>query len=177
MILKVVNCMSLGLLLGLIFKMTKRKPEHAKRKFRVALDLDLDTIQEIDKLVIDAAERPNGATASRAGVCRAIIDQTVNRSYETREEQVRAHSRLIRESSKHKERAQLALKRNDQPAASSQFLLAAAKELEALSIIGSRNESTVKSSLIQVLQLLKRGTGYNKLPEVPASSVGVDLTS
>lgn len=154
--------------------MTRKKEEPPKQKFRVVLDLDLDTIHEIDRLVIDAAE---GGRSSRTSVCRTIIERAVNRGSETREEQLRTYSRLIREGVKMKDKALAFIKRKDQSTASSLFLMAASKELEALSVVSDRSEHMMKSTLIQVVQLLKRGTGYRKLPEVPNDNSGVDLTS
>jgi len=47
------------------------------------------------------------------------------------------------------------------------YLRAAALELEALALLDDPGEDTLKSSLLEILVLLKNGTGYKHLPEVP----------
>lgn len=153
-----------------------KKSEIPKRKFRVSFELDTDTLQEIDRLVIDAAN-DNVTRVSRASVCKDIIDAAINRNYENKEQQIQIHNRLLKLAVSLQERGNFFLKKNDHKTSASLFLMAAAKEIEALAILGDRDESLIKGTLIKAIQLLKKGTGYRSLPNVPVDSLSVDLLS
>ena len=47
------------------------------------------------------------------------------------------------------------------------YLQAASLELEALALLDDPDEETVRSALLEILILLKDGTGYRHLPDVP----------
>ena len=56
--------------------------------------------------------------------------------------------------------------RGDPQEARRAFLLAAAKELEALALVAVPDEKDMIGDLMEIISLLKKGTGYRHLPEV-----------
>ena len=78
------------------------------------------------------------------------------------------HEKLVAISNKLEKNGMEASNKGDYNKARQLFLLSAAKEIEALASLSEFKESDIKSSLIRTVILLKDGTGYRILPDVPA---------
>lgn len=75
---------------------------------------------------------------------------------------------ILREADWQKERGKAAEKAGDSAQAESAFLKAAAAELDALAVLGTGDDRSVMTAVVEVLMLLKRATGYSRLPDVPS---------
>lgn len=79
-----------------------------------------------------------------------------------------SHEKIIELSNKFEKDGMEASMQCDQNKAKKLFLLSAAKEIEALAILDDPKELDIKSALIRAIILLKDGTGYSHLPDIPA---------
>jgi hypothetical protein len=167
--LVVISSASLAFLSYMLCIMTGKA-----KKFKVVLEFDLETIQEIDRKVYELSI---DGKASRASVCKAIVLYALNQGMETQEQKLGVHNRLIKEAIRLKDCANKLINKREFRQASSLFILSAAKELEALSVVPDRSEKIIRSCIIHAVQALKNGTGYKTLPDIPASKVNVDSAS
>lgn len=101
---------------------------------------------------------------SRPEMIREILVHYVT---ETSDEK-QTHEKLVATSNKLEKNGMEASTKGDYNKARQLFLLSAAKEIEALASLTEFKESDIKSSLIRTVILLKDGTGYQSLPDVPA---------
>ncbi len=88
-----------------------------------------------------------------------------------------AYKFLLQEAKDFKTMGKKHLDMNEFESAKAVFLASASRELEALSVLSGSDEMTIKSAVIEIVFLIKAGTGYNYLPEVPSSRPDVKSAS
>ena len=110
-------------------------------------------------------ERPDGRW-SRSELVRFALARGFGKKI-SKKDRAAIYKELLYKSGTLKLRARANLASNKLEAARSAYLQAAALELEAFSLLDNPGEMTVKTALIEILVLLKDGTGYRHLPEVP----------
>lgn len=81
------------------------------------------------------------------------------------------HDALVAEAARLRAEAERHEEAGRRGAAASKFLLAAAREIEAASLLSPdsfrEDEPKLRSSMLLAIQMIKKGTGYRQLPEVP----------
>jgi hypothetical protein len=98
-----------------------------------------------------------------------LIKEILN-CYTTQQEPISkedAYEIIVRESIEYERGGAEALAQGSQERAKKMFLLAAAREIEALAVTDKPSENAIRSSLIRTVMLLKDGTEYLRLPDVP----------
>jgi hypothetical protein len=85
------------------------------------------------------------------------------------------HSLLLQEAAKIKSVAESREASGNREGASSAYLCAAAREMEAASLLSLNDDVRIKSSLLLTIYLIKKGTGYRHLPETPVSPRSVEI--
>ena len=143
-----------------------------KKKGKVSLSLPRELIKELDAEVSRARRARPGSNVSRAEVIRAVLASFVNAAKEERRSEGRTYESLVKEAHQLKEKGNVAMSEGGHRRARKMFLQSAAKELEALSLVDDpdlrKMEQMTKTTLIEVVVLLKMATGYNYLPDVPS---------
>lgn len=141
-------------------------PSRASRRFTLtisqalsdAVDEELERIRRV---------RPS-SKATRASLAKNVLAKVLLEPSDAHWCQPEARDSLRQDADLMEAEAEM-LKTSDEGAASrSMYLQAAAKEIEALSVLNDPDEAVILSSLFRILPLLKRGTGYRHLPVVPA---------
>lgn len=140
---------------------------------KVILNLPSFILKKVDKELRRIRKQAPRSKPTRANICLSFIENSVLLISETEAEKSAAHEIFLEQSKAIRMEATEYANIGENMKASSLYLLAAAKELEALAILGTRNENIIKSTLIQAIQLIKRGTGYNHLPSVPINEHNV----
>lgn len=136
----------------------------SKEKYVVSIELENSVIENIDTIVRNLKQ--SGHKVSRTSICKELVSINFNKSYSSPTDQFMIHDILIKISSMLRDEAI-----GDKEKSSSLYLLAAVKELEALSVIDVKSENLIKSSLLQIVLLLKKATGYKTLPDVPSHNI------
>lgn len=140
-----------------------------KKSGKVSMVLPKDLLKELGAEVSRIRRARPGTNVSRSEVLRQIVAQHLETSKEERHLEERTYSTLIHEAAELKERGKTAMSEGGHRRARKMFLQSAAKELEALSLVEDPNEDTIRTTLIEVVVLIKSATGYAHLPEYPAS--------
>lgn len=135
-----------------------------KNKKKVSVTLSERVLEWVDREVLDTG-RPRSEVledlASAAMARREILEVRDPRR------RVKVRDALLSQSEPLKELAAAYADLGELAAADAAYLLAAAKELEALAVLRDPSEETVRDKLIDVVTLIKKGTGYKHLPDVP----------
>lgn len=145
-----------------------------KKSGRIALTLPRELLKSLGLEVAKVRKLMPGRKVSRAEVVREILANHLAHSSTQPED--RSPEALSRQASELKEQAREAASHGSRRRSSKLLLQAAARELEALSMADEgpddkpqlRHEHAIKSTLIEVLVLLKEATGYKHLPDLPS---------
>lgn len=147
--------------------MKKRKQ---KDQYKIVVELDSSVIKLVDE--ISNQFKKAGIRTSRTSIIRDIVNVSFHNKYD-HDEQMLVYDRLVQMSAILKSRAIEC--KND--GASSHYLMAAVREIEALSVVDDKNEELIRTTLITVIQLLKKATGYRNLPDVPVGASPTHMVS
>lgn len=135
-----------------------------KNKKKISVTLSERVLEWVDQEVQDTG-RPRSEVledlANAAMARREILEVRDPRR------RVKVRDALLSQSEPLKELAAAYADLGERAAADAAYLLAAAKELEALAVLRDPSEETVRDKLIDVIALIKKGTGYKHLPDVP----------
>lgn len=151
-------------------KTVKKRPAKKPAKSRRALKklttgVPSSVVRALDRQVRELRES-RGTEWSRSDLIRLAIGRLIGK--EMVQEDVNAlYLELHERISPLKSEALKCLDVGKPHLARSLYLRAASLELEALSLLDDPDENIVKSALLETLVLLKEGTGYRHLPEVP----------
>jgi hypothetical protein len=161
--------------------MAKRQSAKAKKRIskprirKILITLPEHLVQDLQKEIKRLSRTKDGVRYNRNAYIRDIIylnllknPYVVSKHKLTR---LDARKALLHAANSTKTIAKESLLEGNSEVASALFLAAAAKELEALSVLRNPDESTIRSTIIEVLVCLKAGTGYNHLPEVPLPNI------
>lgn len=139
------------------------------KKIRVSISLEKGIIKHLDGV----AKQQKGRQ-SRASVLLKIVKQFFREKLVKQNEIASLYIELIDEAVVLKRDGLACMSNGDQVRARQRFLLAASKELEALSFLKQPSESIISSAVIEIVSLLKEGTGYKQLPTVPPRHKEID---
>lgn len=144
----------------------------SKKPAKVTLSLPRNLIREIDAEVSRLRKARPGIPISRSGVMREILAHWASLDREERSTEPRTYEGLVREATELKEKGNAALSEGGHRRARKLFLQSAVRELQALAILDDpdprRVEALTKTTLVEVVVLLKLATGYIHLPDVPS---------
>jgi hypothetical protein len=146
--------------------MTAKKQSKGRK---VTVVLSSCSINKIDKELRKLRKEDPHKKPTRASICTPIIENGILKFSITEKEKSEACSSLLEQSKEFKKKAASHADAGENNESSSAYLMAAAKELEALAILNTNDENMIRSTIIQTIQLIKRGTGYNHLPNVPVN--------
>jgi len=144
-----------------------RKPKpRAKNSVKVTVDVHPSVVRALDA----EAERlrkewPDG-NWSRSERIRTSLARSFGKRI-SKKDRAALYEELRRKAVFMKLRGQNCLTDRKVADARDAYLQAASLELEALALLDNPDEATVLAALIGILALLKEGTGYMHLPEVP----------
>lgn len=143
-----------------------------RKKFKVSLSLPRELIRELDAEVSRTKRSRPGSNVSRAEIIREVLTHFVNGTKEERRPESRTYDSLMKQAVQLKEKGTVAMSEGGHRRARKMLLQSAAKELEALALIDDPDQRKVeemtKTTLIEVVVLLKMATGYAYLPDVPS---------
>ena len=136
-----------------------------KKTDRVSLELDKDLARGV------AAEMARMKKAeprvTRAAAIKAVLARQFRCTASSRRDKDEVAKEILRESGVLKEEGAVLMAKGRLADARRVLLAATIKELEALWVMDDPSEETLKSSLIEVVGMLKDATGYRHLPDVP----------
>lgn len=156
-------------------KTPKKATKSTKRKalpkppppVRISVCLDQNIVDRLDREIRDIMARYPGVHPTRSSVARAIVSRSTVKWAGNKEERMEAYATVRKESSVLKLQAMKANSFGDGEVARQIYLMAAMRELEALSILRSPTEATVLTAVTEIVGCLKAATGYRSLPNVP----------
>jgi hypothetical protein len=142
----------------------------AKQKSnRLTLLLNNDIIAALDREIRRIKKIHPGVRPSRTSVARGLLHRSLSgRNASTRPERLTAYKSLMLEAKQWEEKAVYYRNSDHQAVAKSAFLMAAAIQLEALAVLQGPTETAIMSTLIESIGLIKAGTNYKNLPQVPS---------
>lgn len=139
-----------------------------KKSGKISLLLSKESLRGLNTEVNRVRKLYPGTVVSRSEVVREIISQYLLSQKEDRELEARTHTSVVHEATELRENGDIAFTEGGYRRARKLFLQSAAKELEALSFIDDPDESIMRTTLIEVVVLLKKATGYTYLPDIPS---------
>lgn len=146
-------------------KGSPKKPKKTVRKLTVGIQSS--TVRAMDRRVAQL-RRERCGDWNRSDLVRLAINRLLGSSLcRTERELICVELRKLAEPTKIRAIEHLA--KGKPHLARAAYLEAASLELEALSLLDTPDERSIQSALIEILILLKKGTGYSHLPEVPNS--------
>lgn len=144
----------------------------SKKPGKVTLSLPRELIRELDGEVTRVRKARPGVPISRAGIMRTILAHWASLDREDRSTEPRTYQGLVKEAQELKEKGNAAMSEGGHRRARKLFLQSAAKELEALALVedpdSRKVEALTRTTLVEVVVLLKMATGYNHLPDIPS---------
>lgn len=138
-----------------------------KKKSILSISLPPEVFKRLSQEVRLRKTKDSSSNPSRTSIARALIITGLRRMPETPGGKKELNIQILRESIELKSKGKILLANNKKIEAQSMFLLAAAKELEALSILKTDSETKMRTTIIETLMLLKLATGYKNLPNIP----------
>lgn len=150
---------------------TKKQKPGKPKKPRVKITLTPDLVSGLDQEIRRIRARYPTTKPTRGSVGQDLLRKTLMRKVETKTDRATAYKAILKEASIMKLRAMKERSLGNVFESQRFWLMAAAYELEALAVIGTQDEPTIQSTLIEVLGMLKAATGYKHLPEVPNRNV------
>jgi hypothetical protein len=152
------------------------KKKNAKTR-KVVVSLSSEVVMKIDQEMKKLRETVLGSKPTRSEVCASFIEEGINKCAKTEYERNLSSERIITQANSFRDQAAMCLTNGENNEASSLYLMAASKELEALAILQTRNENIIKSTIIETIQFIQKGTGYRTLPVLPLGKCRVDFHS
>lgn len=146
-------------------------PQKSVEKVQVSVLLPKEIIRCLDQEV-KKAKKPSRA-AALAEVARKFFRGKFGGKAAVRA----AYDELLDEAQRLKVRGSAHMGVGDIVRGRQCFLAAASKELEALSMLNEPNEESIRTAVIEVVALVKAGTGYKHLPSVPPKHEEVGLAT
>lgn len=150
--------------------MSAKKLPEAEDKVRLAVSLPPETVRRMDE---ELARKPGSGTnamisaANRSEFVQKVVDRYLDRTALRPKDRREARKRILSEGGALKLRSMNHRILGDATLARQAMLLAAAREIEALSMLGE-DEASVSTHLMEALFLLKESLGFRKLPDPPA---------
>lgn len=126
--------------------------------------------RELSRMITKAAataRKTKDLKVSRSGLVREIITYYFDSMAQSEKDEPRSYEDLTKQSAELERGALEATTQHSHNRARKMFLLAAARELEALALLERPNEENIKTTVIRAVMLLKDGSGYNHLPDFP----------
>lgn len=146
-----------------------------KKSRKVTVSLPDDVVRSVDAEVERLRSEGRLPVGGRSTFIRDVLFLGLARlgwaGQKEPESRLSAREALLRDAGILKLRGKSHQALGEPEAASSAYLAAAARELEALAVLGGASEATIKTHLIEIVYLIKLGTGYRHLPDVPAERV------
>lgn len=142
-----------------------RKPKSAGHT-KLTVDVHPSVVRAMDAEVERLRKDRPDRKWSRSELVRFALARGFGKRI-SKKDRATIYKELLRKSGVLKLKAKGHLALNELDAARSAYLQAASLELEAFSLMDDPDESTMKTALIEILVLLKEGTGYKHFPEVP----------
>lgn len=150
--------------------MAQRMPKKPRTKptglTKLTVDVHPTVVRALDAEVERLRKDRPGRKWSRSELIRFALARGFGKRI-TKKDRAALYKELLRKSGVLKLRAKKHLALNELGDARAAYLQAASLELEAFVLLDDPDESTVKTALIEILVLLKEGTGYKHFPEVP----------
>jgi hypothetical protein len=139
-----------------------------KKFSRISVQVHPKVLKDLESFVAKTNKPIKKIKVTKSDVVREAIISYVKGGSSPLDED-RTHDSLLRKSRSLKKDGVEAKYSGSKRRSRKLFLAAASKELEALSILDEPSESILRSTIIEVLLLLKEATGYRRLPEVPST--------
>jgi metal-responsive CopG/Arc/MetJ family transcriptional regulator len=143
--------------------MQKRKSE------RITVLIPKELSRTITKALASARKARENVSVSRSDLVREIL--TYYFESMSQPDELRSYEDLAKQSIELENGAIEATTQHSHGRARKMFLLAAAREIEALALLDRPNENNIKTTVIRAVMLLKDGSGYNHLPDYPSRRV------
>lgn len=143
----------------------KRKSKPASH-VRLTVDVHPTVVRALDAEIERLRKDRPDKKWSRSELVRFALARGFGKRI-TKKDRAALYKELLRKSGVLKLSAKKHLAFNELGNARAAYLQAASLELEAFVLLDDPDESTTKTALIEILVLLKEGTGYGHFPEVP----------
>jgi len=134
---------------------------------RLTITISRELSKNLAKALASIRKSRSNIKVSRSELVREILTCFVTAN-EPRSNKERTYEIIIEESMEYERGGIEAMAQGSHERAKKMFLLAAAREMEALAIAERPDESVIRSALIHTVILLKDGTEYSHLPDIPA---------
>jgi hypothetical protein len=138
----------------------------AKASERITVVVNHELSKQLNNALASIRKIRSNPKITKSELIREILE-----CYTTKQEPIPnedAYEIIIGESIEYEKGGTEAANQGSSERAQKMFLLAAAREIEALAVIDKPNENIIKSALIRIVMLLKSGTNYLHLPDIPA---------
>ena len=134
------------------------------------MKLSQQLLEVLDAEVARVKELRPSLRSTRTSVIRSCLRKVILEPSEARWSHPEVRDALRQEGDLMEAEADVLKGSNEESAARSLYLQAAAKELEALAVLKDPDESTILMSLFRIVFLTQKGTGYKHLPTIPGGS-------
>lgn len=140
--------------------------KRTKKATKITVGVDPSVVRALDAEVKRLVKARPDREWSRSDLVRTALARHFGRRLSKKDRDF-LYQELLRRAGPVKLKAKGHLAAGEPHLARTLYLQAASLELEALVLLDMPGESTVKSALVEILVLLKEGTGYRQLPDVP----------
>jgi hypothetical protein len=141
---------------------------------KIVITLPEYILEELDEEVRKMRKEFRDVEYNRSDLIESAICGKITQRANSVEERHRLYKFYLSEAEPLKKKTLQHKELGETAQARSSSLKAAAKELEALSILENPNEEILRSALIEIVMLIKDGTGYIRLPDIPLSINSVE---
>ena len=150
--------------LSFLSKILNKMKKSASEKITILIGQELS--KQLSRALISIRKVRANPKITRPQLIREILNCYTTQQEPTSKED--AYEIIMKGSIEYEKGGMEALVQGSQERAKKMFLLAAAREIEALAIVDKPSENAIRSSLVRVVMLLKSGTDYLRLPDIPA---------
>lgn len=149
--------------------MTKDKSTNRKR---ISVDLPESLVNKLNKVFTKGKKENPKLTVSK------VVEQIISEGFKhelPKKDKAALAELYRRQSCQMKDLAVKEIKKNNMEAARSCYLKAAALQINAFALSGNVDEYTTITHLVEIIHLLKQGTGFKHLPTIPGGEKTVKL--
>lgn len=137
---------------------------------RVTVKLSHQLLETVDVEVARMKGLRPGLRPTRASVIRGCVRKAILEPSEARWSHPEVREALRQEADLMEAEGDVLEGSDEEVAARSLYLQAAAKELEALAVLIGPGEDVILASLLRIVFLTQKGTGYRHLPSIPGTA-------
>jgi hypothetical protein len=135
-----------------------------KKSGKISVILPKAVLKEISLEISKIKKADPKSTISRSEIIRSALHIYMS---PTNMREVRDYTSLMKNAKELKKLAEEAIKDGSIRRAKKLYFQSASRELDAMSMVEDPDEKSIRSTLLEVVLLLKEATGYAYLPDVP----------